>query len=145
MTGIPNPVFGADAITLRTTVGPAWVVDAFTKIPEALRQQAFATRCRDFRYYEVTEAGLPDQFEYRYFVFQEESSGNWAVQPLFFVHQDLLAGLPTSLRSLFNGIRKIWPGFLKLRMLMIGCATNEGELDRDEPWIAQALLDAVEA
>jgi len=145
MTEIPSPVFGPEAIVLRTSVGPAWVLDSYAKIPEPLRQKAFATRCRDFRYYEVTEAGLPDQFEYRYFVFQDEGSGDWAIQPLFFVQQDLLAGLPASLRSLFNGIRKIWPGFLKLRMLMIGCATNEGELDRDQPWIAQALLDAVEA
>jgi len=145
MSDSPSPDFGPEALPLRTSVGPAWVVNSFEKIPAGLRRTAFATRCRDFRYYEITEAGLPEQFEYHYFVLHEEVSGEWAIQPFFFVHQDLLAGLPQSLRSLFSGIRKGWPGFLKLRMLMIGCATSEGELDHDRPWLAQALLDAVEA
>ena len=144
MTDIPSPGFGDDAVPLRTSVGPAWVVTSADKIPPQLRQTAFATHCRDFRYYEVTELSLPEQFDYRYFILHDEASGDWAVQPLFFVHQDLLAGLPQSLRSLFTGIRKVWPSFLKLRMMMIGCATSEGELDRDQPWVERALCDAVE-
>ncbi|MEP6670310.1 MAG: GNAT family N-acetyltransferase [Chthoniobacter sp.] len=145
MTEIPSLGFGPDAMPLRTAVGPAWVVASVESIPPHLRSAAFASRCRDLRYYEVTETGLPDQFEYRYFVLHDEASGGWAIQPLFFVQQDLLAGLPQSVRSLFNGIRKAWPGFLKLRMMMIGCATSEGELDHDQPWLPRALLDVTEA
>lgn len=144
MTSIPSFGFGADAIPLRTSVGPAWVVTSIESIPPHLRQAAFAARCKDFRYYEVLEASLRDQFDYRYFVLHDETSGQWALQPLFFVEQDLLAGLPQSLRSLFGGIRKAWPGFLKMRMMMVGCAAGEGELDHDAPWIPQALHDAIE-
>ncbi|MEI9897569.1 MAG: GNAT family N-acetyltransferase [Chthoniobacter sp.] len=141
---IPSYDFGPDAIPLRTSVGPAWVVASVEAIPSELREAAFASRCRDFRYYEITEHGLRDQFDYRYFVLHDESSHEWAVQPLFFVHQDLLAGLPSRFRSLFTGLRKLWPAFLKLRMMMIGCATSEGELDHDQPWLAQALHDLIE-
>ncbi|HSI11938.1 MAG TPA: GNAT family N-acetyltransferase [Chthoniobacter sp.] len=144
MTEISSASFGADALELKTANGRAWVVDSIACIPDALRQAAFAARCRDFRYYEVTEAGLPDQFEYRYFVLHDEASGDWAIQPLFFVHQDLLAGLPQSVRSLFSGIRKVWPGFLKMRMIMIGCATAEGDLDHDRPWVGDALHEVLE-
>ncbi len=144
MTEIPCAGFGADALELKTSRGPAWVVTSVERIPVALREAAFAGRCRDFRYYEVTEAGLPEQFEYRYFVLRDEASSDWAIQPFFFVHQDLLAGLPQSVRSLFTGIRKIWPGFLKLRMIMVGCATAEGDLDHDRPWVGHALHEVLE-
>jgi hypothetical protein len=144
MTEIPSPGFGADALELRTSLGTAWVVSSVENIPPSLRQASFTNRCKDFRYYEAQEAGLPDQFQYRYIVLQNEADGAWAIQPLFFVHQDLLAGLPQGVRSLFNGVRKGWPGFLKLPMMMIGCATGEGDLDHDQPWVAQALHDAIE-
>jgi len=114
------PLFGTDALALRTSFGPAWVVDSVECIPAHLRETSFATRCKDFRYYEVLEASLSEQFEFRCFVLHNESSGEWALQPLFFVHQDLLAGLPQALRAPFTQIRKCWPGFLKMRMMMIG-------------------------
>ena len=145
MTAIHHVGFGADAIQLRTSFGPAWVVSSVESIPPGLRGAAFAGRCKDFRYYEVQEASVRDQFDYRYFVLHDEASGQWAIQPLFFVHQDLLAGLPQGLRSLFAGLRKLWPGFLKVPTMMIGCATGEGELDHDQPWVARALHDTVEA
>ena len=144
MTAIHHVDFGDDAIQLQTSAGPAWVVSSVERIPAALRGAAFASRCKDFRYYEVQEASVRDQFDYRYFVLHDEASGQWAIQPLFFVQQDLLAGLPQGLRSVFGGIRKVWPGFLKLPMMMIGCATGEGELDHDQPWVAQALHETVE-
>src|SRR5258708_11590260 len=124
MTAIPSQGFGADAIPLQTSVGPAWVGSSLESIPLSLRRAAFATRGKDLRYYEVLEATLHEQFDFRCFVLNDTSSGEWALQPLFFVHQDLLAGLPQGLRSLFAGIRKVWPGFLKMRMLMIGCAAG---------------------
>ena len=137
--------FGAHAISLRTSVGPGWVVNSAKHIPAGHRAQAFAAHARDFRYYELLEDSLREQFSYRYFVLQHEATGDWAVQPFFFVQQDLLAGLPAAVRSLAAPIRRWWPGFLKLRMMMIGCAAGEGELDRMQPWIAVALRDAIAA
>jgi len=144
MTIESTPLFGIDALALRTSCGPAWVVDSVESIPIHLRQASFAARCKDFRYYEVLDAALHEQFDFRYFVLHDEASGEWALQPLFFVDQDLLAGLPQSLRAPFNGIRKYWPGFLKMRMMMIGCAASEGELDHERPWVPLALHEVIE-
>jgi hypothetical protein len=144
MTQIPNPIFGHDAVPFRTSFGPAWVVDSVERIPAHLRNAAFASRCKDFRYYEILEASLCEQFDYHYFVLHNETTGEWAVQPLFFVEQDLLAGLPGTVRSWCDSVRRVWPRFLKVRMLTVGCAAGEGELDHDQPWIATALHDALE-
>ena len=137
--------FGADAFPLRTSVGPAWVVTSAEHIPPELREAAFATQSKDFRYYQLLEESLREQFEYRYFVLCDEASGAWAIQPAFFVYQDLLAGMPRAFRSLFAPIRKLWPGFLKLRMLMIGCAAGEGELDCADAWVVTALRETIAA
>ena len=137
--------FGADAIALRTSVGPAWVVSSCERIPRELRDAAFATQSKDFRFYQLIEESLREQFEYRYFVLRDEASDAWAIQPAFFVHQDLLAGMPRAFRALFAPLRKLWPGFLKLRMLMIGCAAGEGELDRAEAWVVTALRETIGA
>ena len=145
MTQSPTLIFDSEAVVLRTASGPAWVVDSCEKIPQAARTAAFATRSKDFRYYEVLEETLSQQFDFRYLILRHEATGAFAVQPLFFVEQDLLAGLPMGIRSLFNGVRKVRPGFLKMRMMMIGCAGGEGELDHDQPWVPQALFDALEA
>ena len=145
MPETPHLGFGPSALPLRTSVGNAWVVASVEDVPPHLRGAAFASSCRDFRYYELLELTMGGQFEFRYFVFHDPATDAWAVQPLFFVDQDLLGGLPKRIKTLFAGVRKYWPGFLKLRMLTIGCATSEGELDRDRPWVAQALHEAIEA
>ena len=112
--------FGADALRFRTTGGHAWVVSSASRIPAELRRTALAGRSKDFRYYELLEESLRTQFDYRHFVLHDEATGEWAIQPCFFVNQDLLAGLPQAIRSLFSPVRKLWPRFLTLRMLMIG-------------------------
>ena len=137
--------FGADALRFRTSCGDAWVVTSASKIPAELRRTALAGRSKDFRYYELLEESLRTQFDYRHFVLHDEASGEWAVQPFFFVNQDLLAGLPQAVRSLFAPVRKLWPRFLTLRMMMIGCAAGEGELDHAGPWLPDALREAIDA
>jgi hypothetical protein len=140
-----NPDFGPGAIYLDVpSGGRAWIVPTGESIPEELRRAAFATHSKDFRYYEVLELTLSGQFEFRYLVLRDEASGEWAIQPLFFVNQDLLGGLPLSLKSVVNPIRKIWPRFLTLRMLMIGCAAGEGQLDHASPWLVPALQTAID-
>lgn len=136
---------GPKALTLETRRGRAWVVDSARELPEELRAGAFARHAKDFRYYELLEETLSEQFEYRYFLLHDAASGRWAVQPFFYVQQDPLAGLPMALRKLVAPIRKRWPGFLMLRMLMVGCAAGEGELDHDEAWLVPALRAALEA
>ena len=137
--------FGPDALRLPTGCGHAWVVSSAAGIPAALRETALRGRNKDFRYYELIEDTLRAQFDCRYFVLHDAASGEWAVQPFFFVNQDLLGGLPKALRSLFAPIRKLWPRFLTLRMMTIGCAVGEGELDHAGPWLADALRKAIDA
>ena len=51
------------------------------------------TGCKDYRYFEIVEESLYDQFDQKYFVIRNEKTGELAVQPFFFVDQDLAAGL----------------------------------------------------
>ena len=130
---------------LPITGGKAWVVPSAARIPAELRRTALRGRNKDFRYYELIEDTLGTQFDHRYFVLHDDASGEWAIQPFFFVNQDLLAGLPKAVRALFSPIRNLWPGFLSLRMMMVGCAAGEGELDHAGPWLPGALHQAIDA
>lgn len=140
-----GPGFTIDpgALRLKTSRGAAWIVDTVEKIPSQIRRGAFVSRSKDLRYYEVLERSLGAQFEHRYFILHDEPSDAWAIQPFFFVKQDLLAGLPRKLRSLFSGIRRIFPRFLTMRIMMIGCSAGEGELDHGGEWLPAALVEAI--
>src|SRR5439155_27019134 len=75
----------------------------------------------------------------------EDNSGNVrAIQPVFFVRQNLVEGVPGKIRSIVDFIRKIFPRFLTMRVLMVGCGAGTGDLgacdEKDEPWMANALL-----
>jgi predicted N-acyltransferase len=67
-----------------------------------------------------------------------------AIQPVFFVGQNLVEGVPGKIRSIVDGIRKVFPRFLTMRVLMVGCGAGTGDLgaseQKDEPWVANALL-----
>lgn len=138
------PALGQDSESLAIPNGAAWVFAKAASIPEDLRRVAFAHHSKDFRYYEVLERTLSGQFDFRYLVLRDQATGEYAIQPLFFVKQDLLAGLPRKLASLATPIRKLWPGFLTMTMMMIGCAAGEGQLDHSAPWIVGALQGAID-
>ena len=110
--------------------------------PEIWRN-AFSGHGKDHRYYEIVEETLYGQFDQKYFVIRNEQTGQVAVQPFFFVDQDLLAGLPGGIRRAASFLRKFLPRFLNLRMMMVGCAEGDGQLDCEEPWAIEALHDAV--
>jgi hypothetical protein len=98
---------------------------------------------KDHRYYEIVEKTLQCGFEH-YYLLMEDNSGNVrAIQPVFFVRQNLVEGVPGKLRSIVDGIRKILPRFLTMRVLMVGCGAGTGDLGacdkKDEPWLARAL------
>ncbi|MEA3211031.1 MAG: hypothetical protein QOE70_4088 [Chthoniobacter sp.] len=131
---------------LRTSFGPAWVVASSRDIDPELRRRAFASQSKDFRFYEVAEQSLHSQFDHRYFVLENEADRSVAIQPFFFVDQDVTAGLPATFRAwLVTPLRRLWPGFLNLRMLTVGCSAAEGHLDSSLPWAVQALHETIEA
>jgi hypothetical protein len=90
---------------------------------------AFAGVRKDRRYYELIEDTLDQGFEHRYFIIRDALGEASAIQPAIVLDQDLLLAVGPRLRRLADGIRVLWPRFLTMRTLMIGCAAGEGRLD----------------
>jgi Acetyltransferase (GNAT) domain len=132
------------AVGQRTSFGRTSVVASIFELELGLRQSAFAQHSKDLRYYELLESTLKDQFDQRYFVLENELTGEVALQPFFFVDQDLVTGLPGTIRSWVAELRRIWPRFLQMRILMVGCCAGEGHLDVLKPWAVEALHSALE-
>ena len=84
-------------------------------------QRAFANERKDSRFYEIVEDTLSG-FEHRYLVLHD------VIQPFFVVDQDVLEGSGKTLQSFAVKVRRLWPRFLKMRTLMVGCAAGEGHL-----------------
>jgi predicted N-acyltransferase len=105
---------------------------------------AFQDKCKDHRYYEIVEQTLGGDFEHHYLLLENGSGHVRAIQPLFFVRQNLIEGVPGKIRSIADLIRKKFPRFLTMRVLMVGCAAGEGHLgacrSEDERWVAGALV-----
>jgi predicted N-acyltransferase len=106
-------------------------------------QRALQSKCKDHRYYEIVEKTLQCGFEHHYLLLEDGSGNIRAIQPLFFVRQNLVEGVPGRIRSMVDAIRKVFPRFLTMRVLMVGCAAGTGDLgacdEKDEPWVANAL------
>ena len=106
-------------------------------------ERAFRKKCKDHRYYETVDETLEGDFEHHYFVLEDDSGNVRAVQPVFFVRQNLVEGMPGKIRSVVDVVRKKFPRFLTMRILMVGCAAGTGDLgasdEKDQAWVAKAL------
>jgi predicted N-acyltransferase len=106
-------------------------------------KRALRNKCKDHRYYEIVEETLECGFEHQYLLLEDAAGNVRAIQPVFFVRQNLVEGVPGKIRSIVDGIRKVLPRFLTMRVLMVGCAAGTGDLgtcdEKDEPWAAHAL------
>ena len=106
-------------------------------------KRAFQKKCKDHRYYEIVEETLKCGFEHHYLAVETRSGDVLAIQPVFFVRQNLVEGVPGKIHSIVDAIRKIFPRFLTMRVLMVGCAAGTGDLgacdEKDEAWVANAL------
>ena len=104
---------------------------------------AFRNKCKDHRYYEIVDETLEGNFEHHYLVLEDDSGNVRGVQPVFFVRQNLIEGMRGKIRSVVNRVRKKFPRFLTMRVLMVGCAAGAGDLgacaEEDEAWAAKAL------
>jgi predicted N-acyltransferase len=123
--------------------GLAKIVKATALERDDAWRRSFASKTKDHRYYELIERTLANQFEHYYLVLGDRVGKLRAVQPIFFVRQNLVEGVPGKIRAIVDLIRKRFPRFLTMRVLMIGCAAGEGQLgaidSNDEAWIAKAL------
>lgn len=106
-------------------------------------KQSFENKCKDHRYYEIVEETLQDGFEHYYLLLEDDSGKLRAIQPVFFVRQSLVEGVPGKISSIVDRVRKIFPRFLTMRVLMVGCAAGTGDLgacdEKEESWVAKAL------
>jgi hypothetical protein len=95
-------------------------------------RNAFAGGRKDYRFYELVEDTIRQGFAYRYFVIKDRNGEVRAIQPFFILNQDLLAGINPKIRAIVHSVRRVWPRFLKIQTLMVGCAVGEGCLDGRE-------------
>jgi hypothetical protein len=96
-------------------------------------RDSFATERKDHRFYELVEDTIRQGFDYGYFAIKNERGEVGAIQPFFIVDQDLLAGTHRYIQAAVDAARHMWPGFLRMRTLMVGCSVGEGHLDGAEP------------
>ena len=106
-------------------------------------KRAFQNKCKDHRYYKIVEETLEGGFEHHYLQLEDDSGNVRAVQPVFLVRQNLIEGVLGKIRSVVELVRKKFPRFLTMRVLMVGCAAGAGDLgacdEKDEAWMAKAL------
>ena len=105
--------------------------------------RAFERKYKDARYYALIDETLSNDFDFRYLVLEDTDGKVRAIQSVFFVRQNLVEGVRGIIRSILDALRKKFPRFLTMRVLMIGCAAGAGELSpvnqEDEQWVARAL------
>jgi hypothetical protein len=102
----------------------------------------------DQRYYEIVHESLKDQFAHYYLLLKDAGGATRAIQPFLIVSQDLATGTPAAIRKLLAGIRRHFPGFLKLRMLMVGCSAGEGDIVLEQQsgeiaWTIEGLKESL--
>lgn len=107
--------------------------------------RAFQGKTKDHRFYEIVADTL-DNFEHHYLSLEDSTGRVRGIQPVFFVQQNLVEGIP-ALRAAVEKIRRRFPRFLTMRLLMIGNAAGEGHLSScatgDESWVARALQEVL--
>lgn len=53
-------------------------------------RRAFQNQCKDHRYYEIVEETVQGGFEHHYLLLEDDSGSARAIQPAFFVRQNLV-------------------------------------------------------
>ena len=135
-----------EGASFATSFGTAQVVTRAALLSAAAWRDTFASACKDGRYYQLCETTLTQpNFDYRYLILRDRSGEVRALQPLFFTDQDLLAGVGEGLRAWATAVRRLFPRFLTLKMLMAGCVAGEGHLGVADPADHEAVDGLLEA
>ena len=134
--------------SVETSFGSAAVADAIPPEDYKIWVAGFEGYPVDHRYYELVHESLKDQFAHYYLLLKDAGGVTRAIQPFLIVSQDLATGTPAVIRNLLARIRRHFPGFLKLRMLMVGCSAGEGDIvlekqSRDIAWTVDALKEGL--
>jgi hypothetical protein len=140
----PTPIL----LNVETPFGSAVVVESVPAEDYNVWVAGFEDYPLDHRYYEIVHESLGDQFAHYYLLLKDERAETRAIQPFLIVSQDLATGMPAVIRNVLARIRSPFPGFLKLRMLMVGSSAGEGDVvrekqSRDIQWTVDALRDSL--
>jgi len=127
----------------RTSRGTVEVYHSYRDVESGVWEASFGEQVRDGRFYQIAEDCLREQFDFRYIVIRNDRTGEFALQPTLLVDQDGAAGLPRQARSFVAAVREVYPRFLQMKLLMVGCAAGEGHPGSTEPWALQALHEAL--
>jgi hypothetical protein len=133
---------------VKTSFGSVAVADAVPPEDYEVWVAGFEDYSVDHRYYEIVHESLKDQFAHYYLLLKDATGLTRAIQPFLIVSQDLATGTPAVVRNLLAGVRRRFPGFLKLRMLMVGCSAGEGDVvlekeSRNIAWTVEALKESL--
>jgi hypothetical protein len=92
-------------------------------------QRAFASQHKDHRYYDLLDETIHPEFQYLYFVLRDSRGRITAIQPFFIVEQDILTGVRPYAGRAVDIVRKLWPRFMFMKSMMVGCVAGEAHLD----------------
>ena len=140
---VPETGRSAEPELIRTATGTAEVVRTARAIPAEVWGRTFRDLERDSRYYEAIEETMPGKFEYRYLILRNEETGEAVVQPFFILPQCITEGLPQKFQRVVERVQKRFPRFLVMRVLMVGCAVGEGQVNTEE-WAVRALHEVLD-
>src|SRR4029077_12966580 len=92
-------------------------------------QHAFASQHKDHRYYDLIDETIHPEFQYLYFVLRDSRGHITAIQPFFIIEQDILTSVRPYVGRAVNIVRKLWPRFMFMKSMMVGCVAGEAHLD----------------
>jgi hypothetical protein len=145
---LPHAGNSSSHFCIQTPFGSAMIANAIPREDYEVWVTGFARYPVDHRYYEIVHESLKDQFGHYYLLLKDANGMTRAIQPFLIVSQDLATGTPAVFRRLLADIRRSLPGFLKVRMLMVGCSAGEGDIavetqSRDVAWTIDALKESL--
>ena len=131
------------ATVFETSAGRARVASLDELRDDPGWRAAFGHLAKDARYYDIVGGTLG--FACHGMLIEDRDGERRGVQPFFFTDQDLVATAPGWLRAPVQAVRRLFPRFLRLKMLMLGCAAGEGHLGGavpEERWGMAVMREA---
>src|SRR6188472_1982256 len=98
--------------TVRIPNGFATIVTQAQVRDSSAWRLVFRDKCKDHRFYELIGTTLTDSFDYFFLILEDNERRVRAIQPLFFVHQNLTEGVAGPVRETIDRIRRRFPRFL---------------------------------
>ena len=128
-------------------VGSRWTFEVFGCVDDlepGWWDAFFPPHWKDQRYYRTLEETFAGQFPQRYLVLREQDEVR-AIQPLFFVEQDLTVSLSSWSRAVLRPLGR----WTRMRLMMVGCIVGEAQTGLPEsaafpPRVAEPLAEALE-